>query len=50
MKKLYSKGKVILSSNRDRRLNNTTTPDNRTDANLTDRILKIRNQFKSVYS
>ena len=43
---LYSKKKVELTGNRDRRLNNNNTAANRTDENLTERITKFQNIIK----
>ena len=35
---LYDKNTVVLTGNRDRRLNKTDTPAGRTDANLSERV------------
>ena len=43
---LYSKKKVELTGDRDRRLNNTNTAADRTEANLTERITKFQNIIK----
>ena len=46
---LYNKTKVVLAGNRDRRLNNTTTVADRTDANLTSRITKFHDLLGEKY-
>ena len=47
---LYSTTKVVLAGNRDRRLNNTPTAADRTDASLTSRIIKFHDLLgKKIY-
>ena len=46
---LYSKEKVKLPANEDRRDKRTEAADNRTDVNLDNRITKFQNQLKTVY-
>ena len=43
---LYSKGKVILTGNRDRKLNSANDADDPADANLSQRITKFANVIK----
>ena len=46
---LYEKKAVVLTGNTDRRLNNTDTPADRIDANLSERLNDFHSLFKNIY-
>ena len=46
---LYEKKAVVLTGNRDRRLNKIDTPADRTNANLSGRVTDFHGSLKNIY-